>query len=190
MLPLTNEAYRNHPAKWPKEMGFDTALADRITAVVLFSLGIAMLYGGYTMDRLEIRAIHPASIPGLVPMVLGAVLALCAVLLFAKTSATRAQRKPATGDGALPTEPPAQSSRNLLVTAGWSSFYALVLVGWLPFLAATAVYIAGFIMVFGRLREGAAAERLKSLAFTIVFALLASAAISTLFRDAFLVRLP
>lgn len=171
-------------------MGFDTALADRITAVVLFSLGIAMLYGGYTMDRLEIRAIHPASIPGLVPMILGAVLAFCAVLLFVKASPVREQRAPSTGEAALPPEPPAQSSRNLVITAGWSSFYALFLVGWLPFLAATAIYIAGFIMVFGKPREGTSVELFKSLAFTIVFALLASAAISTLFRDAFLVRLP
>ncbi|NIA72264.1 hypothetical protein HBA54_27095 [Pelagibius litoralis] len=172
-------------------MGFDTALADRITAVVLFSLGIAMLYGGYTMDRLEIRAIHPASIPGLLPMILGAVLALCAALLFLKASQAKRQTAQQTSEAALPAEPPAQSLQNLLITAGWSSFYALFLVGWLSFFAATAIYIAGFIMVFGSLREAAApTERLKSGAFTIVFSLLASAAISTLFRDAFLVRLP
>ncbi len=175
-------------------MGFDTALADRITAVVLFLLGIAMLYGGYTMDRLEIRAIHPASIPGLVPMILGAVLALCAALLFVKASPARQQTapqaEPQPNQTVTPAEPPAQSAKNLLITAGWSIFYALFLVGWLPFLAATAIYITGFIAIFGSLREAAPVARLKSGVFAIVFALLASAAIATLFRDAFLVRLP
>jgi hypothetical protein len=64
-------------------MTFDSATADRLTSLVLFSLGVAMLIGGYTMDRLEIRHIHPASIPGLVPMILGSGDdALCACLCF------------------------------------------------------------------------------------------------------------
>ena len=176
-------------------MGFDTALADRITAVVLFALGIAMLVGGYTMDRLEIRAIHPASIPGLVPMILGGVLAFCAALLFFR-SASPAQTAPRqsaeepSGEAALPEELPPQSWQNLLATAAWSIVYAVLLVGWLPFFAATAIYVAGFIVIFRRSRERAPGARLKRLLFTAVFALLASAAIAVLFRDAFLVRLP
>ena len=39
------------------------AQADRIAAVVFLALGLAMLAGGWTMDRLEARRIHPASIP-------------------------------------------------------------------------------------------------------------------------------
>src|SRR6056297_2853194 len=58
-------------------MPFDSARADRITAFVFFVLGAAMTWGGYVMDRLEIRQIHPASIPGLVPMFLGVALMLC-----------------------------------------------------------------------------------------------------------------
>ncbi|MBD3625750.1 MAG: hypothetical protein HUJ24_10345, partial [Rhodobacteraceae bacterium] len=46
-------------------MRFDSPAADRVTAAVLFALGAGMSYGGYVMDRLEIRQIHPASIPGL-----------------------------------------------------------------------------------------------------------------------------
>ncbi|CAN0603617.1 unnamed protein product, partial [Ectocarpus sp. 12 AP-2014] len=50
-------------------MTFDGNTADRLTAVVLCLLGLAMTWGGFEMDRLEIRRIHPASIPGLVPMI-------------------------------------------------------------------------------------------------------------------------
>ena len=60
-------------------MRLDSARADQVTALVFFVLGVAMAIGGYTMDRLEVRQIHPASIPGLVPMILGGLLALCAI---------------------------------------------------------------------------------------------------------------
>ena len=66
-------------------MRFDTPAADRITAATLFALGAAMTWGGFVMDRLEIRQIHPASIPGLVPMILGAAMMLCATLLALST---------------------------------------------------------------------------------------------------------
>ena len=44
-------------------MTFDGKMADRLTAIVLFGLGLAMAWGGFEMDRLEIRRIHPSSIP-------------------------------------------------------------------------------------------------------------------------------
>ena len=47
-----------------------------------------MLAGGYAMDRLEFRQIHPASIPGLLPMILGAALMVCAVLLAVQVVGT------------------------------------------------------------------------------------------------------
>ena len=56
------------------------AKADLLTGVVLLALGLAMLYGGFAMDRLTIRQIHPASIPGLVPVGLGLALAVCTVI--------------------------------------------------------------------------------------------------------------
>ena len=55
--------------------------ADRITALVLVGLGVAMFWGGFVMDRLEVRQIHPASIPGLMPMGLGMLTVVCGVVL-------------------------------------------------------------------------------------------------------------
>ena len=65
----------------PSEGG-KTGRADVVTAIVLLALGLAMLMGGLGMDRLEIRQIHPLSIPGLVPIALGAALAISAVILL------------------------------------------------------------------------------------------------------------
>ena len=112
-------------------MRFDSARADRITAVVFMSLGAAMAWGGFVMDRLEIRRIHPASIPGLVPMILGVALMLCAAFLY------RAAR-----DSDAPAEEGSWS--DFVTAAGWSAFYALALVGNMPFVVATAIYLLGF----------------------------------------------
>jgi Tripartite tricarboxylate transporter TctB family len=159
-------------------MDFDSARADRVAAVVLFALGIAMLYGGYTMDRLEIRQIHPASIPGLVPMLLGAVLALCAALLFAGA------RDDAEGPAVE-----GVSWSNAGIALGLCLVYALGLVGRLPFFWATAVFVAAFAGVFGwRDAERPGLARVAVVALGFGFAV--SGAISVLFRYGFLVRLP
>ncbi len=166
-------------------MRFDSAAADRLTSVVLFAVGTAMLIGGYTMDRLEIRQIHPASIPGLVPMVLGGSLMLCAALLF--TSAERRVRAAApeasAGDGGV-------SWSNLLATAVLSTVFALLLVGRLPFAVSSALYITVFIAYFSWPRGAGGKQKLKVAALAVMSGVVASASISLLFRYGFLVRLP
>jgi putative tricarboxylic transport membrane protein len=162
-------------------MQFESPRADRITAVVLFVLGVAMLIGGYTMDRLEIRQIHPASIPGLVPMILGAVLALCAGLLYAGAGS------------AAPAEPPAPDAvswPDLWVTLALALGFALVLVGRLPFFWAAAIFIAAFVGWFSWREAATTNARLQAGVWAVGFALLASGVISGLFRYGFLVRLP
>lgn len=166
-------------------MRFDTALADRLTALVLFALGTGMLIGGFTMDRLEIRHIHPASIPGLVPMSLGGALTLCAVLLFLSAAQKSAEISPSTTG-----ELSSASWRNFMIAAVISVFYALVLVGRVPFFWATALYITAFLLIFSWPQEVDKAKRIRVIVFAIGFAGVISAAISILFRYGFLVRLP
>lgn len=107
--------------------------ADRITALILFVLGAAMLAGGYTMDRLEIRQIHPASIPGLVPMILGVLMMLCAGLLY---------RAAAAGSGDDERVMAGGHPGRLAATGGLCLVYAVVLVGWLPYWLATGLFVA------------------------------------------------
>lgn len=160
-------------------MRFDSARADRITAVILFALGVAFLYGGYTMDRLEFRQIHPASIPGLVPMLLGAVLAVCAVLLYAGAGA---------GAGAPVGEP--LSWRNVGLALATCLVYALVLVGNVPFFWATAVFVSTFAALFAWRDSEGPQSAPRTIVVSAVFGLIVAAVISALFRYGFLVRLP
>ena len=166
-------------------MRFDSARADQITALIFFALGAAMLLGGYTMDRLEIRQIHPASIPGLLPMILGGIMMLCAVLLF--TSAKDAPDadlldEAETGEG--------DSWTNLLFAGGYSVVYALGLVGNMPFMWATVIYITVFVGHFtfdaGETRQ----KQALKIAMAFGFALVSAYAVALLFEEAFLVRLP
>ncbi len=161
-------------------MRIPPATADRLASVTFFVIGAAMTYGGYAMDRLEIRQIHPASIPGLVPMMLGAALMICAALLYRS-----ARRAPA--EEGVP-EAAGGSMQDLLAAAGMSLVYALGLVGNIPFVAATAIYIAAFTLYFGRLRD----ERtgFGFIAFAVTYASVVAVLVAMLFRYGFLVRLP
>lgn len=164
-------------------MNVDSNMADRLTAVVLCLLGVAMAWGGFEMDRLEIRRIHPASIPGLVPMILGACMVVCAVFL---------------GLGSLkPTDDTAPKETmdrgnwiDFAFAAGWSCAFALLLVGSVPFMAASAIYIAVFAIWYLRPAQTTQSGRIKTGFLILLYAALVAAGISALFQYGFLVRLP
>lgn len=160
-------------------MRFDSAGADRITAAVFFALGAAMTWGGYVMDRLEIRNIHPASIPGLVPMMLGVALMICAGLLYLGAKDAHAEDGPT----------PDHAWSDFAISAGWSVFYALVLVGNMPFVVASAIYLLGFTGYF-LWHDHKSKGFWKTALFVAVFSVTTAAAVSALFRYGFLVRLP
>jgi putative tricarboxylic transport membrane protein len=153
-------------------MRLDSAKADRITAVVLLATGIALLWAGWSMDRLEVRRIHPASIPGLLPMLLGGTLVVVAALLGLTA---RDPETPA----------PTGSARDLGLAAALCGLYALAMVGTLPFAPATALFVGAFVALFDRDRPP-----LRRLILGAAFGVAVAAAISLLFRYAFLVRLP
>lgn len=155
------------------------AKADRITAVVLFVLGVAMTVGGWTMDRLEIRQIHPASIPGLVPIILGVLLAVCAILLWRSSVQMHdADEEQFMADG---------SWLRLVLTGGICGLYALVLVGTLPFAWATAAFVSGFTLIFS---WPDMENKFLAVTVSLLFGIGISYGISVLFEHAFLVRLP
>ncbi len=165
-------------------MSPDTPRADRVTSVILAILGLAMLIGGYQMDRLEIRNIHPASIPGLVPMILGALMVVCAVLLFnfsRKVSRLSSEESMPENDN---------SSRKLLITAGICTFFATVMVGRMPFFVSSAIFISVFSGFFSWPSGAGYHRQIKVVVYSICIGGVAAAIISVLFQYGFLVRLP
>ena len=121
-----------------------TARADLLAAIVLVLLGIAVMYFSWTMNRLEARHIHPATIPGLVPLILGGALTLCGALLGVR--AARLGRPGAwAGLWQVVTSPHAVRAGVVLVMA---LVYTLILVGRMPFWLASMIFIFAFIVVF------------------------------------------
>lgn len=153
--------------------------ADLVTSLVLITLGAAMVWGGYVMDRLEIRGIHPASIPGLVPMGLGAAIILCAGLLF--VTSYRGGAHEGIDFGKVPV---------LIWTAVLCSAFALLLIGRLPFFWATFIFISAATARFRWRSDVSLALNGRQVARAVVSGLVFSAIITVLFRDLFLVRLP
>jgi putative tricarboxylic transport membrane protein len=162
-------------------MRFDTPAADRVAATVFFALGASMAYGGYVMDRLEFRQIHPSSIPGLVPMILGVALMVCAALLALQAGK---------GDDRL-AQSPDISWKDFFIALAFCCVYAVAMVGHMPFDIATALFVTAFSGWFLWPPAGAdLSTRMKIGAGVVLFGITVSAAISLLFRYAFLVRLP
>lgn len=164
-------------------MTLNMPLADKISSVIFGLLGTSMFVGGLQMDRLEIRQIHPASIPGLVPMILGIALIICAALLYYE-----AQQAHDTSEAGADTS--SNSWNDLIVCAVLSCIYALILVGWLPFYLATAIYITTFILYFGREKVRSPNTRTRTVITAFIIGTVTAIAVSALFRYGFLVRLP
>jgi len=163
----------------------DKRILDSAVAAILMAIGLAMLWGGATMDRLEIRRIHPASIPGLVPMFLGAAIFILAFVIF---RVSRRQARADTDDAE--NRVLSGEVRSFAVVVLLAAIYALVLVGTLHFWLASSLFVFTFIMVAEWPRLGTQTARLKSAAAAAAVAVIVTGAISYMFEQGFLVRLP
>ncbi|MHB2267088.1 tripartite tricarboxylate transporter TctB family protein [Aliihoeflea sp. PC F10.4] len=162
------------------------AKADLLAGIVLTLLGLYVFYEAYNMPRLEMRRIHPATIPGLVPMILGAGLSLLGAML-----ARRAWRMDAPdgwrGLAALfGTLVAARVMAGVLLVL----LFTFGLIGWLPFWAASMIFIAAFILTFERLLTDAPVPAATSFFWAAVTAIVCGGGIYYLFSAVFLVRLP
>lgn len=162
------------------------ARADFITALALVALGLAVIYFSWTMDRLEVRRIHPSTIPGLVPLILGIALTLCGGLL-----AIRSWRLLASGSGgALVRVLVSWTYLRVFVVLALALIFALGLMGRMPFWLAAGLFIFAFIVLF----ETVLADEPKPLVSTLIWALsiavLGGGGVYYVFERIFLVRLP
>lgn len=155
-----------------------------------FVFGIAVTWGAVKMDRLENLQINPYTIPGLLPGILGLFIAFFGVILSIR--AIRA--------GAFAAQPAlsaeGQTEKRIAwqrvgVTAVICLIFALGLIGrGLPFWATSAAFIFAFVTIFQWKERGAANQRLRGLLMAAAVAVGGAAAITFIFQELFLVRLP
>ena len=161
--------------------------ADLATGAVLFVLAVAVIYGSWTMDRLEIRNINPWSAPGLLPGILGVVLAVLSGLLILQ--AARAGSPHVDAEDAEETQEPGATTR--LVAAGaLCLFFVVGLVGRMPFWLATTIFVFLFIAGFEWPITRPGRGRAMALASALIIAVATGVVTAYVFRDIFLVRLP
>ena len=168
------------------------ALADLVTGALLFVLSVAVVYGAWTMDRLEIREIHPLSVPGLTPGLLGIALAVASLLLILKAARSfgSLSSEAAAGTEAGESDAEPRSAYRLTLAVALCLTYALGLVGRIPFWLATALFVTSFIALFEWERGGTPARRLTRLVWAVSLGVATGLIVSFAFRDMFLVRLP
>lgn len=162
------------------------ARADLVTAIVLVILGLVVFYFSYTMPRLEARGVHPMTIPGLVPMALGAGLAFLGVLLG--LNAWRADAGGSWG-GFLRVFWTLEAAR-VAAALGLVLVFTLVLVGWLPFWGASMAFLFLFIVTMETVLTDGRASVPRTLFWAAATAVAAGGGIYYLFAELFLVRLP
>jgi hypothetical protein len=152
-------------------------------------LGVAVLVGSLTMDRLEQQHINPVTVPGLLPGLLG-----LAMILLGAILAVRSSRRGALATPLPPATPHQREERKRVAIAiALCCGYGIVLVGHgIPFWLASTIYVTASILIFQRIGSGPAERRVDARAWIQALVIGAGASVVTwlVFERLFLVRLP
>jgi hypothetical protein len=159
--------------------------SDLWQALFWVAVGGAIFYGSWTMDRLENVGVKPFSAPGLLPGILGVLVVLLGAVML-----VRALRAGALGPRATGTAPVIEW-RRLFVPIALCLAYAGGLVGrGVPFWVASWLFVAAMIWTL-QYRERREKRQLARLALVAAgIGLGAGVAVSVIFQEIFLIRLP
>ena len=163
--------------------------ADFKDAVGWIALGLAILVGSITMDRLEAQNINPVTVPGLLPGLLG-----IAMILLGSALGVRSLRLGALAQAAPAATPLRREEiKRVWIAIALCAGYGVVLVGHgIPFWIASAIYVTASILVFQRISREPSQRRLGARAWAKALTIGVAASVVTwlVFEKVFLVRLP
>lgn len=171
----------------PAPSGPVSGRSDFFGGMAWIGLGIVILLASIAMDRLEAQGVHPYTVPGLMPGILGIAMIFLGLLLALRGLRRGVGRHPSAG-GTAP-EGRRQILRALVLCIG----FAAGLVGHgLPFWLAATVFIAVAIPVLQTPARRSAGRRLtlRDVALPVLIGAGAGGLISVVFQTVFLVRLP
>ena len=163
--------------------------ADFVTSIVLLAFSISVILLALDLPRLEHRDINPWTIPGLVPALLGGVLAVMSLVLFIRSVRHEGHRLGLTRERVREIAGMTQVKR-ASATVAFCLVYALVLVGWLPYVVSTFLFVFIFIVMFEYERHTPLGSQRRRILFAGLEAVIVAAAVASLFHYVFLVRLP
>jgi hypothetical protein len=160
------------------------AAADLAWSVAWIALGAAIVYGSWTMDRLEKMNINPYTVPGLVPGLLGAVLLLLGLVLLARSVRARGLV------GAPGAEPAAGGGRFWLALALCLAYGGGLVGRGVPFWLATFAFVFVAIAALEWPERRARGTLARGIARAAACAAGTAAGVTLVFQELFLVRLP
>lgn len=162
--------------------------ADLVWALGWIAFGGAVVYGSWTMDRLENMHINPYTAPGLVPGFLGVGIFVMGCMLLARAVRAGGLRAPQAPFGASATS---SDLKRLGLATVLCLTYGAGLVGrGMPFWAATFLFVFAAITLFQWPERRARGELGRGFAVAAACALGTAAGVTLLFQKLFLVNLP
>jgi hypothetical protein len=162
---------------------------DFLSAIGWIVLGVAILIGSVTMDRLEDQDINPYTIPGLLPGLLGIAMIILGALLAIRGWRARPFRIAETTD----TSTSHAGRKRLALVLALCVAFGVGLVGHgLPFWLAVVIFVTASILTLQYQQPSSieSPSRLRRFAVAATIGLGAGIAITVIFQDLFLVRLP
>ena len=164
---------------------------DLVTSLVLIALGSGVLVEALRMPRFERFNANPYTLPGIVPGVLGIVIAIFGLLMLARTVVAHLRDHPV--PAAAGADEPGSAAR-ILLTLALTLGYGAVLIGRMPFAVATFLFVLAFLLAFQWSPALLAGARrgpiVRYLGTSLLQALLVAATVTYVFERIFLVRLP
>lgn len=160
--------------------------ADLWSGLAWIVLGLAIAWGGWTMDRLAYLNVSFYTIPGLVPMLLGFAIAFMGAVLLLRAVRAGALAPAATGG-------PVRLADHwrILTMLPLCLIFAVGLLGQgVVFWLAAALFIAVFVFIFEYQDRRAAGQRLRGAVVAVVYGVIVGLTIQYVFEDLFLLRLP
>ena len=164
------------------------ARSDLQYAAGWIGLGIAVLIGGWSMDRLERQNVNPYTVPGLLPGLLGIAMMLLGGILALRSLRRGALAAP---EGRPPFD--AANAKRLVLVVGLCVAFGVGLVGHgVPFWLAAALFVSVAIVTLQSPQRRAAGRSLstRDVVTAVAIGLGAGGAITFVFQQLFLVRLP
>ncbi|MBE0530811.1 MAG: tripartite tricarboxylate transporter TctB family protein [Rhodospirillales bacterium] len=163
--------------------------ADLITGLVLLVFSLTLIEEAWRMPRLEQLGVHPSSVPGLVPGMLGVILLILGAVLTVRSVRRGGHHLGITRENTARTFRQPGNLR-LIVTLVLCIGYAAFMIGNMPYWLATGIFTFLFIALFEWNPGADRRTRVRGLTLAAVIAVLVAGVVTWVFANLFLVTLP
>ena len=163
--------------------------ADFLASIPLIAFGVWIVVHAFHMPRFEEFGANPFSVPGIVPGILGSIIAVLSLLVFIR-SIRRKGYQLGLNAATLKNTFQNPSFKRMSVTCLICVTYGLGLVGYINYYLATFLYVCAFLILFQvDFSENIFIQR-KTIIGSFTQAVLISGIVGAVFRYLFLVDLP